>query len=241
MSVVKNKPETTFFSLISLFIILSLIISSCNTTNNVVSSGFIQKRKYNKGYFVSVFPKRQKVSSFQTSKSEIIIASSKQPVTKTEKIDENLIASTDDLKQTENIPAKPVPPDENIIHQKQNNSIVGKIIGKMERKLISSFPKDTIDDKPKVNGFALAGFLSSIYMPVFSVIIINQVSTTPIVLIILFLVICSIILNIIGLIKIKKNPAKWKGKGLATIGLILGILYIVIPILIFFIWAMSWR
>src|ERR1035437_2348947 len=41
-----------------LFILLSILITSCNTSNKVVSSSFIQKRKYTKGYHFDLASKR---------------------------------------------------------------------------------------------------------------------------------------------------------------------------------------
>jgi len=50
----KMKNKNLLFTVTFLIFFLSLIISSCRNTSNVVSSGLIQKRKYNKGYFVKV-------------------------------------------------------------------------------------------------------------------------------------------------------------------------------------------
>src|ERR1017187_4798104 len=52
------------FNFLSLFLLLSIIISSCNTSNKVVSSSFIQKRKYTKGYHFDLLSKR--ANSHQT-------------------------------------------------------------------------------------------------------------------------------------------------------------------------------
>ncbi len=42
-----------FFYLLSTGIVAALVVSSCSTSNDVVSNGMFQKRKYNKGYHVS--------------------------------------------------------------------------------------------------------------------------------------------------------------------------------------------
>jgi hypothetical protein len=232
-----NKAKTSFFSLTSFIILLSFIISSCRNTNNVVSAGIIQKRKYNKGYFVNIFPKRQKVTAVQTPQSETVITSSNQTVTGTDKNDDDLLAATDDVKQTVNNPSKPILPDEKIIQQKQSNRIIGKIIGKIERKLITPFPKDVTDDNPKVNGFALAGFICGVSAPLLLglLTLVNVVVTFPIFAISAVIAIpCAIIFSAIGLHQIKLYPYNYKGKIFAIIGIVIGLAGIIIVFFLVF-------
>jgi hypothetical protein len=228
---IEMKHKTTFFSLISLLIILTFFITSCTTTNNVVSSGIIQNRKYNKGYFVNIFPKRQKVTATQIPKDETIIAATRQSLSKTEKVEDNLIASADDVKQTDNITTKPVIPEEKIVQQKQSNSIVGKIISKIEKKLINPFPKDVPDDKPKVNGMALAGFICGVIALIIILMALASFSVEGgYTLLILFEITCtmlSVILSDFALEQMKKAQTRWKGKLFAIIGLILGLLIVI--------------
>ncbi|MFA5781374.1 MAG: DUF4190 domain-containing protein, partial [Bacteroidales bacterium] len=74
-------------------------------------------------------------------------------------------------------------------------------------KMIASY-----SDDPKTNGSALTGFiLSLVGLFLFGFI----------------LGVLAIIFSAIGLGKIKKDSSKWKGKGLAIAGLIIGIIDII--------------
>ena len=53
-------------------IFICLIISSCNTSNKVVSSGFIQKRKYNKGYHIEWLANKGNSHSSNTRKEKLL-------------------------------------------------------------------------------------------------------------------------------------------------------------------------
>ncbi len=252
MIAVKYKSKTSFFSLINLVIILSFIITSCRNTNNVVSSGFVQKRKYNKGYFVNISPKKQKVATVQTHKSEteIINENSLSPLTlkggefsdvrpsglgqKHQKIDTveiPLLASTDDIKPTDNIPAKPVLPEEKKIEQKQNNSVVGKIISKIERRLINPLPFGRVDGKRVMNRDALIGFFCGITTPFLLIVLMfllaggaSSIVLDVVGIAIVVCAICAFTYSRSGLKQIKHFPEIFKGKGFAVAGVILGMI-----------------
>ena len=74
-------------------------------------------------------------------------------------------------------------------------------------------------DEPKMNGMALTGFISSMLGVVLSFFLIGIV-----------IGIVATVFSAIGLGKINKEPTKWKGKGLAIAGLVLGIIEIVVSI-----------
>jgi hypothetical protein len=74
-------------------------------------------------------------------------------------------------------------------------------------------------DEPKMNGMALTGFISSMLGIVLSFFLIGIV-----------IGIVATVFSAIGLGKINKEPTKWKGKGLAIAGLVLGIIEIVVSI-----------
>jgi hypothetical protein len=67
-------------------------------------------------------------------------------------------------------------------------------------------------DEPKTNGMALAGFICSLAGLLLFGFILGTL---------------AVIFSAIGLGKINKDPAKWKGKGMAIAGLIIGVVDIV--------------
>jgi len=69
--------KTVLHSIISLFI-LSIIAASCSTSNDVVSNGWIQKRKYQKGYYIDG-PKKDHAKT--TQPEETFIAEEKAVTT----------------------------------------------------------------------------------------------------------------------------------------------------------------
>lgn len=96
------------FTLLSIIIaVIAMIMSSCVTSDKVSTSNFIQKRKYNKGYFVDVFSKKQKTNEINTD-SEVRAnvagtiapteneSAPKNTITEENKYSDNLIASTND-------------------------------------------------------------------------------------------------------------------------------------------------
>src|ERR1019366_4195633 len=52
-------------------IFIGLIISSCTTSNKVVSSGFIQKRKYNKDYHIEWLANKGNLHSTYSRKEKL--------------------------------------------------------------------------------------------------------------------------------------------------------------------------
>jgi len=254
------KLKVSFFSFISLVIILSFIISSCRNTNNVVSSGFLQKRKYNKGFFVNIFPRREKVSTVlhPNIETEVMTENSLSPLSlkggefsnvhpsgsgqKHQKIDTTniyLLASVDNVKQTDNIPCKPSIPEKKNILQKPNNRVVGKIISKLERRLIIPLPLGKDDGKRVMNKDALIGFFCGIATPflliVLMALLIGAASSIILDIVGIAMVICAICAftySRSGLNQIKHFPEIFKGKGLARAGLILGMIEIAIMLTI---------
>ena len=82
----------------SLILIIALLLSSCATNNDVVRSGFLQKKKYSKGYHLS-FKKEVKVK--HSSKADCLAAEdTKEVKVETKK---NAKVSEQDDKHTEKI------------------------------------------------------------------------------------------------------------------------------------------
>jgi hypothetical protein len=62
----KNKIFTQ--KSIAMVAILAIVLSSCGTSDKVTSSNLIQKRKYNNGYFISLFAKKAKSEKINSDK-----------------------------------------------------------------------------------------------------------------------------------------------------------------------------
>lgn len=123
----------------------SLLISSCSTSNDVVSGNFIQKRKYTKGFYVS------KKSHVKTLAKHVPITTS-NAVIETENATENLIVLIDDsYMDTESIT------DIAVVEER----IVKKQKFKQENQIYSlSIPEDV--PSPKDEGLGIAGMITSL-------------------------------------------------------------------------------
>jgi hypothetical protein len=257
------KIKKTFLTLIGATFFLTFILSSCCSTNNVVSSNLIQKRKYNHGYFVNIFSKKSEVSKLQANNNEKAIDPANSQITGEAVTEKNqreiqpdnsldITVNTDSIavskqKQTNDQFNKPVSSDEKNIQKSQNRIKLEKIINAIKRKSFNSFPIDKPDEGPKVNPNALAGFICGL-TAMFLFIIAALISSSSVELAIvlgLFMIacaICAIIFSSIGKRKIKKHPEMFKGKGFAIAGLILGIVgtsVLLLAIFILYIYLLS--
>jgi hypothetical protein len=139
------KTNTSLINNIGLIITISIILSSCKTTNNVVTSNFIQKRKYNHGYYVNIFSKKYSVVNLRENTNVI-------PEIKS---DEQQQAQSDNH-------AVPLTTKENISSSYQQNDKLNKSISTKEKnlrtdkndskvqQLISAFNRKNIDSFPKI-------------------------------------------------------------------------------------------
>jgi hypothetical protein len=213
-------------SIIGLLIVV-LIVTSCSTSDKVVSENFIQKRKYNKGFYVNTNEKKNRIKDSDNNKLSSepnYLSETNKEIIDTQNQPENnvsnevnhdlLIASTDD---------NFLPPEEKISFNSTNddNSIRTKLEGKIEKskdklqkklnKHVNKLSKSNLtnDGEPKTEGLGLAGFITGLVgLFIFGI---------------LFGLI-AIIFGAISLGKINKNPDKFKGKGFAITSLILGII-----------------
>lgn len=214
-------------SFIGLLLVV-MLFASCSTSDKVVTGNYIQKRKYNKGFYVSTNGKKDKTKEAYNKQ----LADKPENLTKlqnkykdiqnndnnfVELNDNSLIASTDD---------NSIPAEDNFTISSNNygNSIRTKIEQKVEKsknKLRKKINKNVEKIKtsnsvnggePKTEGFGLAGFITGLVgLFIFGI---------------LFGLI-AIIFGAISLGKINKNPDRFKGKGFAITSLILGIIDVV--------------
>jgi len=188
---------------------ITLVLTSCT----------MEKRVYMSGYHID-----WKNGKRNSNKQELV---SNDNVKQTE---QNQIVSVEQSENENNtVDNSPTVTDDNITASADNQQI---ILPKKEKiNLLSSHKVKTADeesfksefkkgakmilanaDEPKTNGMALTGFICSL---------------VGLFLFGFILGVLAIIFSAIGLGKIKKDPTKWKGKGMAIAGLIIGIVDIV--------------
>ena len=188
----------------------------------LLASCTIDKRVYTSGYHVE-----WKNDKHQSARHEAVNSYTKSSVEKVElSIPEKSTEMSDrvDSSVTTSV-------SNNTSTQKAQHNSSNKISG------VSSVSKDQVaktskggvrkeegnarrhGDGPKMNPFALVGF------------ILFMLSLLPIVVSILFWPV-GLILSIIGLVQINRNPDKWRGKGLAKAVIIIAIIELLLALLI---------
>lgn len=241
----KNKT-----SVVSLFILLVLsvqiLFTSCGNTNQVVSSSFMQKRKYTKGYHFSVktnsakLQKEAKGNTAEAFEGEVITLSEKPTCTDdTEKeisrIDVNVYKMT-----SRNIVQK-VAKNEIRIEKPVSKASVSNNYkqGRKERahEMGTTQAKRTVaDDGKRVNGNAIASFffgllaISPIVLAMFGFFFLY--AGFALVVLSLIGTVLSILLGAIALSEINNDPERLKGAGFAAIGIALGVMMILLTLIL---------
>ena len=230
------KTKKYFLLAVLLFIILPLL-HSCFTSDKVTNSMIIQKRKYNKGYYVNYFSFKFKNNKTikQNDEKHLVIDTIKIPNKISQSTIESLflqyeISSTNKTKDIfltsiENISIKPylkeyfqITNKNKIIQTEPNNAKVKKNFNCIKKRLNVLTKVVSYEEKPKINNLALAGFGFSL-LALITIIISLLLSFMIGVYLSLIFSIPAIILCIFGFIKTRKNNEK--GKVLAIIGFIL--------------------
>lgn len=203
-------------------ILLSLfIITSCSVSDDVVSSKFIQKRKYNKGFHLNKKKRTEKGPKYEKTHHDLVTKKEKTQSNKNrdalksnytpDESNDILTASSTDFLSSE--------PTSNFNNNDEitNNPIKSKIKIKRLEKLKRHFHEENLntDEPPKLHWAALTGFI---------------VSMVGLLIAPILLGITGIVFSSIGLSKIKKE--NFKGKGFAIAGLIIGIVDVVLIFLI---------
>ena len=215
------------FCLYFAIILFSFIISSCNTSNKVVSSGFIQKRKYNKGYNIEwlankgkphpSIAKNEKLSAkekvlipYQTiipKKDSSIISETVNP----QKEDDRLIASVDNGAE--------------ISYQPKDNFIQSDTL--IKHSLDTNNPDSSDSKEHIINPFSVIGLLFAVIglICLFSSLTIIGSSALTILLLSIPCEILALIFCCIGLYQIQKEPKNYVGKWISILGIILACAY----------------
>ena len=215
------KKHITHFSL---FLLAIFILASCSSSDKAVTGNFIQKRKYNTGYHVSLFSKHHKKQ--QVHEQELFaekIKKERKEELKQNTNNEEVYASVSTDKSTNPIVVK-----------KAVSKSEKKELKKIKKKAVLDFKKEKRLAKKKtkkelkkisnsineggegeLSTFALVGFIASL---------------VGLILFVLFawpflLGTLGVIFSSIGLSETKKGKT---GKGFAIAGLVIGILDILL-------------
>jgi len=216
---------------IYLLTLILAIFASCSTTSDVVSNKRIQKRKYTKGFnikshnnnhilaskdqSISVFSSEESIENNDNTNSDLVFAS-KEGV-----IIEQSIANQTLRTELKNLNSLLINEKKSTKTNKAIDPVLLKDL-KKEYKAIKKESKENTNnvysadsevEEPKVHWAALTGMICGIL----------GLLVTPF----LFATL-GVIFGGIGLSKIKKNPEKYKGKGMAITGLVTGIVAIVV-------------
>jgi hypothetical protein len=215
--------------------LLTLILSifaSCSTTSDVVSNKIIQKRKYTKGFNIksqnynnqklalkdkisSVYNSEESTENSDNINTDLVFASKEGVVI------EQTIANQSLRTEFKNLNSLLIKEKKSTKTIKSVNPVLLKDLKKefkahkkeSKKNLKNTNNLESDDEEPKVHWAALTGMICGIL----------GLLVTPF----LFATL-GIIFGGIGLSKIKKNPEKYKGKGMAVTGLVTGIVAIVL-------------
>jgi len=225
------KQIKTFIGLL----IVVFILASCSTSDKVVTGNFIQKRKYNKGFYVTTKGRKDKTKGAYkkqlAEKSENLTKSQNNPKAIqnnnndfVELNDNSLIALTDDslIPTEDNFKISSNNHDDSIRtnieqkHEKSKNKLHEKI-NKNTGKIKTSNAVNEGD--PKIEWFGFSGLIIGLLGLFGGILPVNGL--------------IAIILGVISLVRINKNPDKFKGKAraVAIVAIVLGSIEIILFII----------
>lgn len=221
----KSIKQVLFIQLAILF-----LLTACTMEKRVYMTGYnfewnISKRNQIEHKFVRNEKEKQisqnKIATIKQSENDTnFICNSKMIVT------ENSTASID------NYPL--ILPQKKYVNLLVSTAIE-KQIKPIKKEEITIHPKD--ESKSKINLSSVFGFIFAIdgIVLLFATSVYSLIYFIPAII----SIILSIVLSAIGLRKTKKDPDKWKGRGFAKAGLVLGILPLLF-LLVIFIALLNW-
>ena len=286
------NTKNHLLTLTGVIFVLTQLMISCSTTDNVVSSSIIQKRKYNNGYYVNSFSKKIKISNPKINSDNEINANTLTYLANQEKFENKEIEQKEDnsdylfasigedpiivskdnnldlvkkhkiknskyivskdtleecdeiiLKKGDIISAKVLEVGVNELKYKKCNNLLGPTYSILKSEVFmiryTNGNKDFFNKKSSVNSnnsvsnnasdrqtepFSIVSISSGVF-GLFIGLVLSALAGT-------LFGISGIVFGAISLGKIKKNPDKYKGKGLATAGLVTGIIITALTLLL---------
>ena len=241
------KNQKYFPIILILLIIVVLLLQSCVTTDKVTNLNIIQKRKYTKGFYVNTI--RNKIKIKKNRKIDRPIFKDTCTIGKTNIVIENFenyketkeTNCLDLIASTKEIPAslqkqKLLPVYSLNKNQKENKIIVSRIFNKSKREIIPKILLNKTGENPKVLPMAMLGFSLSIIGLLCLLVFSNYFWLAVISGLIIELV--ALIVSIISLEKINRNPTKLNGKAEAVLGIIFSTA-LILSLLLFYIMLMT--
>ena len=226
----KNLNKFLLYS----FIIAITFITSCTTTQNVNDNNFVQKRKYNKGFHVNKSKDSHKENTKQFSLTEEI---SNEKTTEQKQEIENYIA--DNIKKSkEEIYTLQLEGSNERIVTKQSIKYRSKLAPKyfasfdfikVKKGLLNiNIEPDNKEDTRRIHRAATKAFVLGALsllgetVGILSFYVFKYLHPLSLALMLpILLIIPTIILSIIAMIKIDKEPEKYKGGKLAVFALLM--------------------
>ncbi len=220
-----NKKN--IFTRIVLIVIVSLLIVSCGNSDDVVSGHFLQKRKYNKGIFVNLIKRDNKNNFFyrEDDKKEIAISNKTDNMVSEDELTLSVIK--DEPKKSEifllaSVENKVL--NLNNIYVEKNKPIDDYFTeNKLRHNMNYIIQKNEDDNYIKTEKLGLIGVLVGLYS-----IFVQYGSVETAAIASFSFGAIAIILCIISIVKIKKNPEKYRRNNIFTYGgIILGAIAII--------------
>lgn len=184
-------------------------LMSCSTSNDVVKNGWIQKRKYNKGWYVNKSQNIAKKSG--KSKNEVAVSTlkvqeektttAKKTITYAEaKEDKTVVASSSNVLTPKTITKQPVKKQNKVVEKQTkvkedilvyaNNELASKIITKEPAK-ISKAQKKSGDTSASGHPMILL-YILAILIPPVAVGLVTDWETNPVIYSLLWTLLCGL-------------------------------------------------
>lgn len=230
----RMKTFTRFAIRMIFLIAVASFFASCKTGSSVSDKGIVQKRKYQKGFYVNVkspFDKKQKLEEKRGEDTAILAeVKSPQAISREKSIPQIKQSKRSDKvgrTKTHETITKSIPADED--HLKLEASVSKELQPDVFTKKHSFYNQNQIMDEATVSPQ-----VTEQYQP--------QRINTPALLSFIFgilslfifgipLGIAAIVCGIIGIVQINNNPELFRGSGFAIAGIIVGLISVVIVML----------
>jgi len=196
-----------------------LFLSSCRTSNSVVSDGFLQKRKYTKGYYLSLRkqPPRDHTARLITVPT---VSCSNTPV---------IANNTQPVVPADSSPAPPTlaslssPP----IQTPTSSATAPSVTHSYSPLPIAPIPPLGIPSNRPLDPLSVIGLIFSLFIPVYFFLeLVLTIRTIPLVgfgWLLLLSWVLGLMFSIAGMARTFGKRSRWKGKVFALSGLVLSI------------------
>jgi len=220
-------------------IFIAQLLTSCNSSKDVVSSSSIQKRKYQKGYYANLFSTKKKADGKVENSTDKVAVTNQSKENNPDKIGteatnevvensirEDVFATSEKAvpvveKKKQFFPIKTVLAMQKAEKEKLQQKFTNKIMKRLSKALT---PREEEGAGGSNKTLAILGMI-------FGILGCISYCAGP------FFGLAGVICSAIALSKIKKDSATYGGKGMAVAGLICGIVAVVVWTAYFILYA----